>query len=174
MACNWASRKSKGTDVHGIPKIRGVKLGRPNSEINVTPLVDVVLVLLIIFMVVTPLLEKEIEVKVPTNEQVPEQIEVPQDQIVIQLNAKGDISLNTRPIADQSLVDELQKALQGKASGEKLIFISADEKANYGKLVSILDRAKQAGAETLGMMTDALPPAGQAGPATPPRPARRK
>src|ERR1035438_487323 len=55
--------------------------GRPTSDINVTPLVDVVLVLLIIFMVVTPLLEKDIEVRIPNTEEIPEEIEAPPDQI---------------------------------------------------------------------------------------------
>src|SRR5690242_11469080 len=89
--------------------------GRPNSDINVTPLVDVVLVLLIIFMVVTPLLEKDIDVRVPDVEEIQDPaVEPPPDQLVVQLNEKGELSINTHPIAGKDYVDELKKILQGK------------------------------------------------------------
>ena len=127
---------------------------RPNSEINVTPLVDVVLVLLIIFMVVTPLLEKDIEVRVPTTEQVEEISEVPADQVVVSLDAEGQLAINTEKIADAAYVDRLKRVLAAKAAGDRLIFFMADERTNYGKLIGALDGAKAAGAETLGMMTE--------------------
>ena len=66
----------------------------PNSDINITPLVDVVLVLLIIFMVVTPLLEKDIGVRVPATEQVEEKAEVPPDQLVVHIDSAGELSIN--------------------------------------------------------------------------------
>ena len=66
--------------------------GRPNSDINVTPLVDVVLVLLIIFMVVTPLLEKDIEVRVPDDTEQDVQPEDPQDQLVVSIDESGQSS----------------------------------------------------------------------------------
>jgi biopolymer transport protein ExbD/biopolymer transport protein TolR len=130
--------------------------GRPNSDINVTPLVDVVLVLLIIFMVVTPLLEKDIEVRVPDQEQVEVETEVPPDQLVVSLDAEGRIKLNSDDVSEAEYVERLKRVLNAKAKGDRLVFFLADEKTNYGKLVAALDGAKQAGAETLGMMTEKI------------------
>jgi biopolymer transport protein ExbD len=138
------------------------KSGRPNSEINVTPLVDVVLVLLIIFMVVTPLLEKDIEVKVPQTDDTVELQEVPPDQLVVGLTPEGDFTVNTEKVASADYVAMLKGILANKS--DKLVFFMADDKANYGRLIAALDGAKQAGATTLGMMTEAPP---NAAPATP-------
>ncbi len=158
----------------------------PNSEINVTPLVDVVLVLLIIFMVVTPLLEKDIEVRVPDAEQVEDMSDVPPDQLVVSLDKDNTLRINADVIPEPEYVKKLERVLAAKAHGERLVFFMADDKASYAKLVGALDGAKQAGAEILGMMTEKVgadaipgsapgtppapdaPPAPEAPPATPP------
>ncbi len=132
--------------------------GRPNSEINVTPLVDVVLVLLIIFMVVTPLMEKDIDVRVPDQEQVELEVDVPPDQLVVSVGADGAFKLNSEVLPDAEYVERLRRAVAAKPKGEKLVFFLAEEKTNYGRLVTALDGAKAAGAETLGMMTEKLSP----------------
>lgn len=149
--------------------------GRPNSEINVTPLVDVVLVLLIIFMVVTPLMEKDLEVRVPSTEQVEEVSEVPPDQLVVNVDAQGNLKINNQAVTEQEYSDRLKQILQTHKAGDKLVFFIADDKANYGKLVAALDGATQAGAETLGMMTDVpegvvVPPTDGTGNVPPPPP----
>src|SRR6476620_10221559 len=81
---------------------------RPNSDINVTPLVDVVLVLLIIFMVVTPLLEKDINVHVPAMEQVEEVSDVPPDQLLVVIAKDGAMTINGETIAEEGYVDRLR------------------------------------------------------------------
>jgi len=124
-----------------------------NADINVTPLVDVVLVLLIIFMVVTPLLEKDILVRVPQAEQVERQTEVPKDQLVVRLNEAGELKINTETVTFDKYVERLRTILNPRSQADKVVFIIADDKVNYGKLVAVLDGAKQAGADTLGMMT---------------------
>ncbi len=129
-------------------------VGRPQSDINVTPLVDVVLVLLIIFMVVTPLLEKDIAVRVPDQEQLQLEPEVPPDQLVVSIDAHGNLKLNSEEVSDADYVERLGRAVRAKPAGERLVFFMPDEAANYGKLVSALDGARRAGAETLGMMTE--------------------
>lgn len=131
-------------------------VSQPNSEINITPLVDVVLVLLIIFMVVTPLLEKDIEVRVPDSEQVEDSSEVPPDQLVVAIDAKGELSINTEKVAAADYVERLKHVLAAKAHGDRLVFFTADDQANYGRLVGALDGARQAGAETLGMACDKI------------------
>ncbi len=125
---------------------------QPTSEINVTPLVDVVLVLLIIFMVVTPLLEKDIGVKVPETQQE-EVTETPPDQLVVELAADGSLKVNTDAVSPEDYVGKLREILDQRA--DKTVFIAADDGAPYPALVHVLDGAKQAGALTLGMATDA-------------------
>ncbi len=143
-----------------------VKVGAPmNSEINVTPLVDVVLVLLIIFMVVTPLLEKDIEVRVPDSDEIQENVEVPPDQLVVSIDADGSLKINSDPTTAVEYVAKLGRMVAAKKKGDRLVFFMADDRANYGKLVTALDGARVAGAETLGMMTEAVTP-----PETPPTP----
>ena len=139
----------------------------PNSDINVTPLVDVVLVLLIIFMVVTPLLEKDIEVRVPDTEKVEDVTEVPPDQIVVGITPGGEISINKEKVADAEYMTKLTKFISAKHKGERLVFFMPDEKTNYAKLVTALDGARQAGAETLGMMTEDAPGPGGGTPGAP-------
>ena len=131
--------------------------GGLNSDINITPMVDVVLVLLIIFMVVTPLLEKDIEVKVPDSEKVEQLDEVPQDQLVVTVAQSGELKINLEVMpTQQEYVDKLSRMLAAKKKGDKLVFFTADDQTNYAKLVAALDGARQAGAETLGMATDKI------------------
>jgi biopolymer transport protein ExbD len=144
--------------------------GRPNSEINVTPLVDVVLVLLIIFMVVTPLLEKDIEVRVPDDTEEVSQDEVPPNQLVVALDAAGNITINNEKIAEGDYENRLHRMLNARPD-DKTVFFTADDRANYGKLVNALDGAKKAGASPLGMVTEPMPAAAAAAPGgAPPAP----
>lgn len=128
-----------------------------NSDINITPLVDVVLVLLIIFMVVTPLLEKDILVRVPSMEKVETVQDVPEGQLLIRLLRTGEIKLNGNPLAMNEIVDKLKPQLATKKAEDKVVFVSPDDDANYGQLIMILDRAKGAGAEAIGMTTEPPP-----------------
>lgn len=132
----------------GLGSGKGLK-----SEINVTPLVDVVLVLLIIFMVLTPLLEKDLTVAVPQTEKV-DVPQVTETQLVVAVAADGTVTLNQQPVAMEQYVATLKAALEGRP--KKLVFVTADGRANYGRVVAALDGAKAAGASTLGMMTDEL------------------
>ncbi len=140
----------------------------PNSDINITPLVDVVLVLLIIFMVVTPLLEKDIVVKVPTQDDVVDVPDIPPDQLVVSLDVEGAFSINSEKIADGDYVEKLKRVIAAKEKGDRLVFFMAEDRTNYARLVAALDGARLAGAETLGMMTEKLEAKGTA--PTPPTP----
>jgi biopolymer transport protein ExbD len=127
----------------------------PQGDINVTPLVDVVLVLLIIFMVVTPLLEKDIKIALPSTEKLEEVSEVPPDQLVVKVTAAGDLEINTVKVAPDAYRAALQEKLD--ARGDKTVFVLADDRASYARLVFALEGAKAAGATTLGMATDTPP-----------------
>jgi biopolymer transport protein TolR len=148
--------------------------GRSMSDINVTPLVDVVLVLLIIFMVVTPLLEKDISVRVPDEdtEQVPQE-ELPQDQLVVTISDTGEIKLNSEVLDDQGFQTRIKRALAAKPDDEKLVFFLPDDKAPYPRVVQVLDWSRNGGAKILGVVTEPVAgilPGGAAAPGTPPPP----
>ncbi|QSQ19743.1 biopolymer transporter ExbD [Pyxidicoccus parkwayensis] len=128
----------------------------PNSEINVTPLVDVVLVLLIIFMVVTPLMEKDILVRVPDTEveEEPTPPDPNDQQLVVQLDKDGGYSINTEKIPQSDYVNRIKKMLAAKKADDKVVFFMADDATNYGRLILALDGAKAAGAKVLAMATE--------------------
>lgn len=154
-------------------KFKVDSIGGPNSDINVTPMVDVVLVLLIIFMVVTPLMEKDLEVRVPQTEEVETTVDVPQNQTVVGLSARGEITINDQPVTEAEFVNQMKTLMGKRRASEKVAFFAADDKANYGKLVTLLDQAKIAGVEVLGMMTqlpEGVAPGAPAVPGAPPPP----
>ncbi|MCP3101938.1 biopolymer transporter ExbD [Myxococcus sp. K15C18031901] len=128
----------------------------PNSEINVTPLVDVVLVLLIIFMVVTPLLEKDILVRVPDTEMEndPPPPDPNDQQLVVLLDKDGGYSINTEKVTESDYINRLKRMLAAKKADDKVVFFMADDATNYGRLIAALDGAKAAGAKVLGMATE--------------------
>ncbi len=142
----------------------------PNSDINVTPLVDVVLVLLIIFMVLTPLMEKDIAVRVPETEKVEDPTPPdPNDiQIVVQVSEQGEYAINTESIPEADYVSRLRKMLDHKRKEDRVVFFMAADTASYGKLVAALDGAKQAGAKVVAFATDV--PEGTFVPGTTPAP----
>jgi biopolymer transport protein ExbD len=130
-----------------------------NADINVTPLVDIVLVLLIIFMVVTPLLEKDIAVRVPETEKVETTDEVPKNQLMVRVGPEGELRLSTGQaefkVERAELIDKLKEIIERRRKPEdRVVFVVADDKSNYGGVVVVLDSAKQAGATVLGMMTE--------------------
>ena len=145
--------------------------GRPNSDINVTPLVDVVLVLLIIFMVVTPLLEKDIQVRVPDDteqETTPEDME---GQLVVSIDETGQIKLNSEALDDETYKTRIKRALAAKSYEEKLVFFIPDDKAPYPRVVQALDWTRSAGAFILGVVTEPVAgvlPGGAPAPGTEP------
>lgn len=120
------------------------------GDINVTPLVDVCLVLLIIFMVVTPLLEKELQVRVPELETEPTPPEdVPQDTVVVQMQ-NGRLYVNQVELAKEALYDRVKQLNDNRK--DKIVFFDAEDVAMYGDAVWVLDTLKKAGTETIGMM----------------------
>ncbi|MBC8071342.1 MAG: biopolymer transporter ExbD [Deltaproteobacteria bacterium] len=123
--------------------------GGAKSDINVTPLVDVCLVLLIIFMVMVPRNVPEISVRVPP-ESKQRQKPPTEEPLVIGLSSEGAITLNKNPIDKAKLADTIGNQL--KFRDKKVVFIDFDDKAKYGSAVEILDLAKASGAEVLGII----------------------
>ncbi len=135
-----------------------MEAGRPSSarrssmsQINVTPFVDVMLVLLIIFMVTAPMLDQGVEVALPEVAEAPG-LPVQQEPLVITLQKNGQILIGKAEIAQLSkLGPVIQQALKGKPDRE--VFLEADENVPYGRVVKVMAAVKKAGVEKLGMVT---------------------
>ena len=137
----------------------------PRSDINITPLVDVVLVLLIIFMVLTPLMEKEMGVRVP-EETPPEMLNEPPPpdltQVVFKVDESGTWHLNTETLSDANAQDRLRayyRVAKSKEAtqGPPVIFFDADDKTKYERAVKALDTIRDsASGWTIGMMTESI------------------
>jgi biopolymer transport protein ExbD len=138
--------------------------GGIRSDINVTPLVDVVLVLLIIFMVVTPMLTRGYELDVP---QKMENIDIPDevlaDQLIVTYTAQDGLYINKDKVTREALATTLQQILTGRH--KKSVFFAAARALNYGEVVAVLDVVRNSGAEAIGLVTEdalSLPPDKQA------------
>jgi biopolymer transport protein ExbD len=124
--------------------------GGAKSDINVTPLVDVCLVLLIIFMVMVPRNVPEISVRIPP-ESKQKQIKPPTEEpLVIGMAKEGGLTLNRNPVDKTKLSAELRRQLEFRE--KKAVFVDFDDDVKYGQAVEVLDLAKRSGAEVLGIM----------------------
>ncbi len=128
----------------------GGSKGGAQSEINVTPLVDICLVLLIIFMVMLPKNVPEISVRVPPESKQRQKPQQANENLVLGLTKDGAITLNRTPVDRANLSETLETQL--KFRDKKVIFVNFDDDANYGVSVEVLDLAKRSGAEVLGIM----------------------
>ena len=125
--------------------------GGVRSDINITPLVDVVLVLLIIFMVMTPTLLKQMELSVPEKQDVIVTPPPTSDQVVVGVSKEGKISINKEMIAEAALTERMHDIM--KSSHDKLVFFDIDDDANYGEVMHVMDTVRGSGAKVLGIMT---------------------
>jgi biopolymer transport protein TolR len=132
----------------------------PKSEINITPLVDVVLVLLIIFMIAVPLLQMGYDVKVPPKATV-EQAPTLMDQLIVSVTPDNKIFLNKEEMSAQALALRLNDILKNRR--DKTVFFSADDGTSYGRVIEVMDIVRNAGAKNLGIVLETVP-VGQAAP----------
>jgi len=121
------------------------------SDINITPLVDVVLVLLIIFMVATPILIKDLDLTVPEKADVQVATPTTANQVVVSVTKEGEVQINREPIVESQFGEKIHDLMTARS--EKLVFFDVDDDANYGDAMHLMDVARGAGAKTLGIMT---------------------
>lgn len=147
-----------------------LKKGKPAAgDINVTPLIDVVLVLLIIFMVITPVMVYEMAVNLPEKTETVDRKDLPKDQLLIAACEDGTMSLNRTILPLDELKDTLRDRLRTKA--KKTVFVDAHPDAGYDQVVVLLDTARDAGADRLGIASLKTPEKFTACSPAPPPPA---
>jgi biopolymer transport protein TolR len=138
-----------------------------NSNINVTPMVDVMLVLLIIFMVVTPMLQKGITVdlaQVNNPEQMPDADK--EDALLVAVMRDGRVFFGNDQIAPDQLTNKIKDRIATRA--DKRVFVRADARAKFGAVVQVVDNVRSAGVDQLGLLTEQKKTATQNPPAAPP------
>jgi len=137
------------------------KSGGLNSDINVTPLVDVMLVLLIIMMLVAPMLQQGVPITLP---QAGNTVQKPdtQDQTVLVIDGQNRFYVNGLPVSKEEMADRVKTTLEEKK--EKIVLIRGDQDASYSAIMAAMDDLRKAQIEDIGLITDpkpgTTPPAG--------------
>ena len=131
--------------------------GGVQSEINVTPMVDIMLVLLIIFMVVTPFLQQGITVALPknmTNPDVDPNI-IKESSIVISIPNDGQYYLGKQPVAKEQLTDKVDTLLQKiKNENDRIVYIKSGVGVSYGDVVNVINEVRKLGVDKIGLVAD--------------------
>ena len=125
--------------------------GGVKSDINVTPLVDVMLVLLIIMMLIAPMMQNDVPVTLPEADHSGDK-PATQEQTVIAISAGREIYLNAQPVATRDLLARVNDALRDKK--DKIILIKADKDVDYGTVMQAMDQLREGGIEDIGLITD--------------------
>jgi biopolymer transport protein ExbD len=133
----------------------------PVADINVTPMVDVMLVLLIIFMVITPMLSKGVSVDlVKTRNPIPMQAADKSDAIVVAITKDGKTYLNTTLLQPEDLPPKVKDLLSNRI--DKQVFVKSDSRARYERVVDVVDNLRAAGVDNLGLLTEQIQDKGAA------------
>ena len=146
--------------------------GGLQSEINVTPMVDIMLVLLIIFMVVTPFLQQGVTVALPKNMDNPEvdPAIIKESSVVISIPNDGEVYLGKDRVTDykNDLQSKVDKMLKNKAEADKIVYIKSGVGVNYGSVVEVINLVRKSGVDKIGLVADKKKKGGGSAPAAAP------
>jgi biopolymer transport protein TolR len=130
--------------------------GNLTSDINVTPMVDIMLVLLIIFMVITPFLQQGVSVALPRDMNNPDEDPaiIKESSVVVAITEKGELFIGKKPIDKDQLKSEIDSKMATKEDKDRIVYIRSDINANYGAVVDTINLIRDAGIDQIGLVAD--------------------